>query len=194
MGKSPPLERSSGHLTIYSIDALSRVRLVDRLSTSEAEDVENLVSEMRARIRRERISLKPSFKVGRRTHTRPPTAVSTGTMARDSLAFRFFCSQICILDGTWFNEQSNSVTRDALRPLLFEPFPRALIPVTSSWWLPNSFVECCLLLGCFHSMPGCASFLHDVTRCPISVDRRQFTRWGMKSTTISDIPESVVDV
>lgn len=39
-------------------------RSLSRLSTKEARDVENVILEMRGRITRERITLKPSFKVG----------------------------------------------------------------------------------------------------------------------------------
>jgi len=39
-------------------------RTLPRLSAKEARDVENVIQDMRGRITRERITLKPSFKVG----------------------------------------------------------------------------------------------------------------------------------
>lgn len=38
--------------------------LFRRLSAQEAKDVENVILDMRGRITRERITLRPSFKVG----------------------------------------------------------------------------------------------------------------------------------
>lgn len=96
-----------------SADALSRVRLVGRLSSSEAKDVENVVSEIRAKITRERISLRPGFKVGRRTPTHPRQPAHR-SLYRHNVSRGLSISLL---------QQTISVKHDARLPLLCKPSP-----------------------------------------------------------------------